>query len=365
MTDESCSTNPAWMVSYPRVIPERRPAGHVPRAPRWMASFDEPVSLMTSDYLAVQTTDVGSSAARRFADLVRRTHDAGRADAPEAWEIVSFTDAAGAFNLVHIGYWRDPNKHATWVLQAPASSWFAELDAGAIDFGCWHEVIQVPVDRVETIVSKAGWSFGLARCPGVTMRLMTTNGYFGAARDRFPLSAIDPLEAPAPHRRRTAPIRSAGRRLRAECGHNTAIIRSGQHWESAAPDQFEDYEQNLRPKLMAGMEHLLAEPEKEGVASLRIMTNHDPESLHPRRQTSVLAHFNSLEPLETWAESHATHAAIYEHAIRKQREYGEERSVVTWHEVFIVPRNSGFEYVNCHDRTGIMPFATTLLAIEP
>ncbi len=353
-----------WKIEYPRLLPERRPPGHIPRAPRWMATFDEPVSLMTSDYLAVQTNGINSIEAREFVELIRRTHDAEMADAPEAWEIVSFTDEVGAFNLVHVGYWRDPNAHATWSLNSPLATWFSSLTAATIGFGAWHEVIQVPIDRLETIVSKEEWSFGLANCPGITMRLMTMNGYFGAARDRFPISAVDRLDAPAPHRRRTAPTRSVGRRLRAECGHNTAIIRSGQHWASATGDQFDDYEQELRPKLMAGMDYLRAEPDREGVLSLRVMTNHDPETLRPLRQTSVLGHFNSLEPLERWAETHATHAAIYQHAIEKQREYGDDRSVVTWHEVFIVPRNANFEYVNCHERTGIMPFAQTLLSVE-
>lgn len=363
MNTDTTDQGTPWKIEYPRFLPERRPPGHVPRAPRWMATFDEPVSLVTSDYLAVQTSSIEAAEAVEFVELIRRTHGTDRADAPEAWEIVSFTDEAGAFNLVHLGYWREPSKHATWSLNSPLATWFSSLTAAAIGFGAWHEVIQVPIDRLETIVSKEGWSFGLANCPGITMRLMTVNGYFGAARDRFPISAIDSLDAPAPHRRRTAPIRPAGRRLRAECGHNTAIIRSGQHWASATGPQLDDYEQELRPKLMAGMDYLRSEPDRAGVLSLRVMTNHDLDTLRPRPQTSVLGHFHALEPLEHWAESHATHAAIYEHAIDKQREYGADRSVVTWHEVF-VPRNAHFEYVNSHEQTGIMPFAQTLLSVE-
>jgi aldoxime dehydratase len=329
-----------------------------------MATFDEPVSLLTSDYLGLQTEGIDSPEAREFIELIRRTHDAGLADAPEAWEIVSFTDGAGVFNLVHLGYWRDPSKHATWALTSPLATWYSSLDAATIGFGAWHEVIQVPTDRLEAIVSKEGWSFGLANCPGIRMRVMTMNGYFGAARDRFPLSAIDPLEAPAPLRRRSTPIRSRGRRVRAECGHNTAIIRSGQHWASASGDQLQDYENELQPKLMAGMDYLRSEADREGVLSLRVMTNRDPETLRPLRQTSVLGHFNSLEPLEQWAESHVTHAAIYTHAIEKQREYGNDRAVVTWHEVFITTRNANFEYVNCHEQTGIMPFAQNLMSVD-
>ena len=32
--------------------------------------------------------------------------------------------------------------------------------------------------------------------------------------------------------------------------------------------------------------------------------------------------------------------------------------MVTWHEVFILPAASSFEYINCHARTGFLPFFT-------
>ena len=364
MTETGGALPSPWTIDYPRRIPARRPQNHEPRAPRWMATFVEAVSMMTADYIAIQTSDSNSPESINFLNLIRSAHRTPRQDSPEAWELTSFVDGAGRFNLVHIGYWRDPNKHAAWILGAPLGKWFTSLDARHANFGAWRETIQVPVDRLETIVSKEGWSFGLANCPMIEMRLTTTNGYFGAARDRFPLSAIDRLEAPSPHRRRATPALSLGRRLRAECGHNTAVIRSGQHWASSLGEQLVDYESSLQPKLMAGMDHLSRNQETEGVLSLRVMTNHDLESFASVQQTSVLAYFNSLEPLEKWAESHATHAAIYEHAIDKQREFGADRQVVTWHEVFIVTRNSNFEYVNCHADTGILPFAQTLMAVD-
>jgi aldoxime dehydratase len=54
----------------------------------------------------------------------------------------------------------------------------------------------VPYDRHETIYSESGYKIGLARTPDASIESMTTNGYFGAARDRIPLSAIDPLDSP-------------------------------------------------------------------------------------------------------------------------------------------------------------------------
>ncbi|MFG3312321.1 phenylacetaldoxime dehydratase family protein [Streptomyces albidoflavus] len=356
----------SWTPDYPRTVPERRPPGHRPRAPRWTLGFDAPLSLVTSDYLALQCAGPDDPAVGPFLERVRACHT-GRdgADAPEAWELLSFTDEAGRHNLVHLGYWRDATAHARWLATAPLPRWFAELDAAAVPFGAWHEVVQVPLDRVETIYSDPRRAFGLAACPGTRRESMTVNGYFGAARDRLPLSAIDPLEAAGPHRRRARPAASEGRRLRAECGHNTAVIRSGQYWQQAEGEQLADYTEALEPKLMAGMAHLREAADAEGTLSLRVMTSLDRETLRPLRETSVLGHFHTLAALEGWAAGHATHAAIYEHAIAKNRQYGEARTVVTWHEVFVLPRTAAFAYVNCHPATGILPYATSVLAVEP
>jgi aldoxime dehydratase len=40
-----------------------------------------------------------------------------------------------------------------------------------------------------------------------------------------------------------------------------------------------------------------------------------------------------------------------------RRKYGAERSVVTWHEVFVLGTAPAFEYLNCHIETGLLPFA--------
>ncbi|MDT0269924.1 phenylacetaldoxime dehydratase family protein [Streptomyces sp. DSM 44915] len=354
-----------WTPDYPRALPARRPAGHQPRAPRWTLGLDAPTSLLTSDYLAVQCGDERAGAVAEFLAAARASHPAGDPDAPEAWELLSHTDETGAYNLVHLGYWRDATAHARWLRSAPLARWFHGLDAATAEHGAWHEVVQVPPERAETIYSDPRRAFGLAACDGTRMVSMTTNGYFGAARDRLPVSAIDPLEPAGPHRRRTPPVASQRRRLRAECGHHTAVIRSGQYWQPATGEQLADYEEVLRPKLMAGMDHLRRAADTAGTLSLRVLTSLDRESLRPLRETSVLGHFHSLAALEEWAAGHATHAAIYQHAIEKNRRYGPERTVVTWHEVFVLPRTAAFEYVNCHPGTGLLPYAPTVLAVLP
>ncbi|MEV6344314.1 phenylacetaldoxime dehydratase family protein [Actinoplanes sp. NPDC051851] len=343
-----------WRPEYPRLRPARRPAGHQPRAPRWTVGYPAPFTAVVADYLAVQVPSV--AAADEFRSLLGR---AGEPAAPESSELLTTVDAEGLLNVVHLGYWTDAAQHARWVERSAPGRWFRSLDPAVIDFGAWHEVIRVAPDRAEMIFSDPRRPFGYAACPGMTIDEMTTNGYYGAARDRLPISAVDDLDAPAPHLRHREPAPSRGARLRAVTGLNTAVIRSGQHWERAEGDQLDDYLTELQPKLDRGMDHLAGHRDATGTMSLRVLTSVDPATLAPRRETSTLAYFHSLRDLEEWAESHATHAAIYEHAIAKNRQYGADRTVTTWHEVFVLPESSSYEYVNCHPGTGILEYATS------
>lgn len=194
---------------------------------------------------------------------------------------------------------------------------------------------------------------------------MTTNGYFGAARDRFPVAAVDTLTSTfTMKKRRPKEINTLGRRIHVGTPHNLTAIRSGQYWQRAGTEKFEDYQESLHPKLMEGMQYLLDNKEKTGTLSLRVMTNIN-ENGSERNETSVNAYFSSLACMEHWASHHPTHQRIYEHAIAKNRQYGKEREVVTWREVFLLNSGPAFEYVNCHPETGIMPFCSLYERIAP
>jgi hypothetical protein len=109
-----------------------------------------------------------------------------------------------------------PDGERPLVCVSELSSWLASderLSDPAI--GYWRETISVPYDRHETIYSAPWYRIGLARLPDSAIVSMTTNGYFGAARDRLPISAIDPLESPLRNQPPVAKdVSSRGRRLR-------------------------------------------------------------------------------------------------------------------------------------------------------
>jgi aldoxime dehydratase len=169
---------------------------------------------MVSDYFAIQGNDLTWDDERAFFDRVTAAFAAP--DGPGAHEIMRFRDEAGETNAVVVGYWTDPTANGRWFASSELSSWLASderLSDPAI--GYWRETISVPYDRHETIYSAPWYRIGLARLPDSAIVSMTTNGYFGAARDRLPISAIDPLESPLRNQPPVAKdVSSRGRRLR-------------------------------------------------------------------------------------------------------------------------------------------------------
>ena len=340
-------------IQYPRTVPARKPEGHVPAAPRYGVRWDHPVHTIVSDYIGVQADDLPSEVQSAFFARARRAFE--ELDAPDSFELMRCVDELGLTNAVVVAYWTNPLRHARWDRSSSLIAWFKHTDRLTDTIGVWRETAVVPYDRHETVYSEFYHSAGVALTNGATFAHITTNGYFGAARDRLPISAIDTLDSVFAGSFQTAkPRRGYGQRLRVAVPVNTVSLRSGQYWGNAVGEQLDDYIDNMRPRLMRGMEYLVSHREETGTLSLRILTNLNEDGSE-RAQSCVYAHFVSLAPLERWSKDHATHLAIYKHAIAMNRHYKEKRQFVSWHELFVLPR-AEFEYVNCAPKTGLLPF---------
>ncbi|SAL77714.1 phenylacetaldoxime dehydratase [Caballeronia peredens] len=176
-------------------------------------------------------------------------------------------------------------------------------------------------------------------------------------RDRLPISAIDELNSPYGDNVPVGNFRdSARKRVRVDVPPNVVSIRSGQFWAQAKGEQFDDYYENMRPKLETGMSYLSEHPEETGCLSMRHIT-HLNEKGDELRETCKHVYILSLKHLEDWTESHKSHLDIWKHALAMRRKYGAERDFVSWHEVFVIGTTPSFEYVNCHAGTGLLRFA--------
>lgn len=340
-------------VEYPRIVPERRPPGHQPAAPRFSLRWPEPIGLIVSEYFAIQGKDLDWATQSDFFDRVRASFTF---HGPDAWEIMRTAGPDGEVDAILVAYWMDPTAHARWCETSSFLTWFASDDRLTESAGLWRETIRVPYDRHETIYSGPSYPIGLARTPGAQVVPITMNGYFGAARDRMPVSAIDRLESPLDHVPTGPAPESRGRRIRVAAPHNTIVIRSGQFWEGAGNEQRTDYHDNLQPKLRRGMAYLAEHRAETGTLSLRNMVNLNEDGSE-RSETSTYGHFLSMAHLEDWAKSHETHLDIYRHAIAMNRLHKENREVITWHEVFALIGGPHGEYVNCRPETGLLSLA--------
>ncbi|ARP84664.1 phenylacetaldoxime dehydratase [Bordetella genomosp. 8] len=343
-------------VEYPRTEPLRRPDSHSPGAPKFSVRWDKPVASIVSDYIAVQHAADDRDTPVAFFQRVRDAM--GRANGPDSFEELRHRDQAGWVNSIVVAYWTDATKYEAWRREDRFNHWLSEPERERGDSGYWRETFVVPYDRHETIFSERFYTAGIARTDRGSLQPMYVAGYFGAMRDRIPLAAIDPLRSPCAH----APARDyrggPKKRIRVTLPINVVAIRSGQYWAMAEAEQLSDYETNLQPKLEAGMQSLKDAPDETGCLVLRDLVNLDADG-NERRETSKYGYFLSLAKLEEWSAGHAKHLDIFKHALAMRRKYGDRRSVVTWHEVFVLGSSPILEYVNCHAETGLLPYASS------
>jgi aldoxime dehydratase len=348
-----------YHVEYPRTVAERRPPDFTPAVPRYSLRWNHPVPLLVAQYFGLQGQEVDGAKAQDFLALLERSF--AQPHGPEAFEIFTCpADEVGQPATVVVAYWTDASSHARWRTRSTFEDWWRSSDRLHDGVGYWRETILCPYDRHETVYSGPNYRIGFGRTRDVDVVPITTNGYFGAARDRIPLSAIDTLESPlGVGLERSHDVGTVGRRLAVVTPHNMAVLRSGQFWHDSEPEQADDYEQAMAPKLDRGMEYLAGRDEL-GCVFLRRLTNVSPDLVN-RRETSVHCAIQDWRGLEEWSENHPTHHAIFNHAIAMGRKYGAKRDVVTWHEALILPYGNIFEYVNCAEGTGLTSLGAAMV----
>jgi len=79
------------------------------------------------------------------------------------------------------------------------------------------------------------------------------------------------------------------------------------------------------------------------------------ETRQPAERTFGLAYFRELGDMEKWAESHPTHVEIFGRFMVAVQRLEFNLKLRLYHEVTIAaPDEQFFEYVNCHDATGLL-----------
>jgi hypothetical protein len=276
-------------------------------------------------------------------------------DGPENVDIARFVDSSGEPSRLYLAYWTDADRFGRWVSSPDVERWWTD-DARLIEgVGYWSETYVLPGERMETI-----WSSPEVHGTGIRPLADVTgpvrnHGYWGSMRDRLPASSGDPLDSPlgdtfVPRRNDTR-----GRRIRIAPPPNLCVIRSGQDWSRCTGEERITYVQEVMPVLAEGMRFLMDNPAETGCISCRFTAELDASGRDADR-AFALAHFQTLGHLEAWAKSHPTHLRIFAGLMDMIGRHGADLSLRLHHEVFVTAEGGDdFEYINCHDRTGILP----------
>lgn len=335
-----------------RKFPLRKRDGFVPQVQRWSFQLPPDCMQMRVGFLAVQGVDDAALEKSAFFKWARSalSHPAS----PTTFDHARFTDTQGLRNHVITAYWIDERRFERWRSDDVLQSWWTSNERLHDGAGVWREMLRVPRERQESIYWR-DYPAGLMSSEEVAVYPTPYCGYYGAMRDRIPLAANDPLDAPEG----LALVVQSGRggyaeRWRITPPHNLAVIRSANSWGRMDEEQLADFETKLKKPLDDGMAYLRGSPLPTGCASLRMQCKLDTDGrLLPEEH--ALGHFLSLRHMEKWAEDHATHAAIFKAAMSRYKRYGKDNQLRTWHEVYVLPAGDQlFEYINCGPETGLL-----------
>ncbi len=346
MTAVTLESSIAPHLVLPRTRPTRKSATFTPPYPSFSARFPTDVVSVVMAYFGVQhprdaDPSVAAAADAEVAALVGRL--AG-ADGAGSVERARYVDEAGFLTTVVIAYWTDVERHRRWDGAGPG---WTDPGHRVPGLGFFLELLTPSVDRFETLFSNDRLE-GVARMAGGLSGEIREHGYWGGARDRIPLSQIDGMDpGPAPAVEDDGVVRVAGQ-------DNLSLIRSGQEWSETTGDERRMYLEDVEPVLREGMDFLRDHGRDVGCYASRYMTVLDQQG-RTLDKTFGMSWWHSLEEMDTWAESHPTHVAIFRVALRYLGTMGPAARLRLYHEVTVAAADQQrFEYLDCHARTGML-----------
>jgi aldoxime dehydratase len=274
---------------------------------------------------------------------------------PPYWLEAQCHDGAGYDTRIIIAYWKDAELFAAWRRASGFDRWWTDPARESEPLGRFLEVVAPPMDRLEVAYSPPHLPQGAGNLQShVSACPVAEHAYWGSARDRIPASQTEALEGNAT---RLARLHHGSVRVRVEPSRNVCMIRSGQDWSDTVGEERQIYLGRVRPKLIEGMTYLRDEGLPIGCFSCRFMQVLDGNGAATEK-TFGQAYFSSLGTLERWAEHHPTHLAIFGTFMQSMAPLGDAMQLRLWHEVMVLPDNAqSYEYINCHDRTGLMSAA--------
>lgn len=357
---------PSWLLQD-RTVPAKKSSGFKPSYDLYTSRFPKSTKDIVMAVIGAQYANAEMNDGRALAEISSylTAEAAPPASRPSFHEHAAVTDSRGFYNTAVLAYWPSRGAYEEWAAASGFEGWWRGLGAGAN--GWFLEVFFPTVDRFETIHNTRDPE-GAANMRDGLSGPIQEHGYWGSMRDRLPLSQTDPLEgeAAAPEGKglsnggSDAHENGAGtpRRVRVPGRRNLAVIRSGQDWSGTVPEERALYLETMHPVLTKGMDFLRDHGDEVGCYSCRFMEIVDGKhkaGAGGTDRTFGLAYFDDLASLERWSREHPTHLAIFGGFGKYAKRLGEKMSLRVFHEVLVLePEQQLFEYIGCHEGTGML-----------
>ena len=342
-----------------RTIPAKTPPGFMPPFPAYTARFPKEAKDLVMAVIGVQHENKTAPQGPDYKQLVDFVESSPEKSRPKYWEAASVIDNRGYQNEVVIPYWQTKADYDSWKLDSGFGEWWANLQPSP-DRGWFLEVFLPSVDRFETVFSDNVVPEGAANMRAGVSGEMQQHVYWGSMRDRMAAAQTDQLVGerafPKSSTERAEKTDTRSKRIQVSGRKNLAMIRSGQDWSNTTPDERKKYLETMHPVLVKGMDFLRDEGEEVGCISNRFMDcTHKTSPGQITERTFGLAYFDDLKSLEGWSKQHKTHLDIFGRFLQYAAELQNNVSLRLFHEVMVLkPEQQYFEYVGCHDTTGML-----------
>lgn len=322
---------------------KRVPDDYQPPYPSFVARYKPGVSRVVMAYFGVQHNGTApAAAAEALAEIAAKFVAAG---GPSHWDRARYVDQTGYETIVSVGYWDDIVRFDAW-FEPARETWTGRQREG---IGTFIEVLRPTVARHETLFSSPDRTEGVAAVAEGMSGEVQEHAYWGGMRDRIPLSQTDAM-APGG----TPKLVRDGARLRVVGHDNLCLIRSGQDWSDTEASERKLYLDDVEPVLREGMDFLRDDGLAIGCYANRYMRLLSADASVSEKSYGQ-SWWKSLAALERWAESHPTHVRIFGAAMKYLSTLGPSARLRLYHEVTVAAADEQFfEYLNCHDRTGML-----------
>lgn len=333
---------------------KKMPENWAPPVDAWQAEYSDEHQARVFATIGVQfrpLTDVSA-----FVDELKRsiTSPSG----PSLVNRAQYFDASGYENICFAAYWDNQTAFDEWWHGSGFHAYWDSDGRLTEAFGLWREIFAVEPSRFETL-SSSRTPMGVAKLGKPFGDPVREHNYWGGMRDRVHAAGVDgdPLDSsigealPMPN----LPA-SRGARMTVPVPDNFCLIRSGQDLSDCPLDEAATYFDVVHPHLVAGMAYLRDNPADTGCASCRFMSETDLDGM-PVPKSFGLALFISMGHLEAWSHSHPSHLSIFASFFEMMKQCDGKLNLRLWHEVLVASKEASIcEYVNCHPRTGLLPY---------